>query len=100
MSISYYGRGGRLRNVYDGTEATGKGGYARKGDEAYEESPRAIQGFIRKVGEGRTPSREAVEYAEALGYSLAPDETYVRPFIRRVLRLRQKPDREDTITIK
>jgi hypothetical protein len=100
VSISYYGCGGRLRNVYDGAEATGKGGYTRKGDEAYEEAPRAIQGFIRKVGEGRTPSREAVEYAEALGYSLAPDETYVRPFIRRVLRLRQKPDREDTITIK
>ena len=53
-------------------------------------APRAIQGFIRKVGEGRTPSREAVEYAEALGYSLAPDETYVKPFIRRVLRLKQK----------
>lgn len=90
VSISYYGRGGRLRNAYDGAEAAGKGGCTRKGDEAYEEAPRAIQGFIRKVGEGRTPSREAVEYAEALGYSLAPDETYVKPFIRRVLRLKQK----------
>lgn len=95
VSINYYGRGGRLRNAYDGAEAAEKGGYTRKGDEAYEEAPRAIQGFIRKVGEGRTPSREAVEYAEALGYSLAPDETYVKPFIRRVLRLKQK-DAENT----
>ena len=46
VSISYYGRGGRLRNAYDGAEEAGKGGYTRKGDEAYEEAPRAIQGEL------------------------------------------------------
>ena len=33
---------------------------------------------------------QAVEYAKSLGYDLALDETYVRPFIRRVLRLKEK----------
>ena len=35
-----------------------------------------------KLPEGQTASEKAVAIAESLGYSLAPDETYVCPFER------------------
>lgn len=87
-----FGRGGKLQNVYDKTDETAEGYGARKGSDRYESEERTIQGYIRKVGQGRTPSVQAVEYARALGYDLEPDETYVRPFIKRVLRLKEKPE--------
>lgn len=51
-------------------------------NENYEARLRTVQGFTRKVGEGRKPSNEAVERAKALGFELAPDETYVQSFTR------------------
>ena len=89
MQTEVFGRGGKLKNVYDPEPET-EHRKVRKGNENYEEEDRAIQGFIRKVGKGKTPSPQAVEYAKSLGYDLALDETYVRPFIRRVLRLKEK----------
>jgi len=89
MRVEVFGRGGKLKNVYDPEPET-EHRKVRKGNENYEEEDRAIQGFIRKVGKGKTPSPQAVEYAKSLGYDLALDETYVRPFIRRVLRLKEK----------
>lgn len=59
-------------------------------DDKYESVERELAGFIRRVGPGKTPSAQAVAYAESLGYSLMPDETYVRPFTKHVLRLRRK----------
>lgn len=81
-----YGMGGKLRNVYD-KELDG----SRKNDDKYTHEERSIQGFIRKVGKGKKPSEQAVQYARSLGYELAPDETYVRPFITHVLRLKEAP---------
>ena len=85
-----FGRSGKLQNVYAAIDEVEEKYGARKGSDKYESEERSIQGFIRKVGQGRTPSEQAVEYARALGYDLEPDETYVRPFIKRVLRLKQK----------
>ena len=64
---------------------------SRKNDDKYTHEERSIQGFIRKVGKGKKPSEQAVQYARSLGYELAPDETYVRPFITHVLRLKEAP---------
>lgn len=89
-----FGLGGKLKNVFDGDEET-EYHALRKGNEKYTEEERAIQGYIRRVGKGRKPSEEAVAYAESLGYELAPDETYVRPFIRRVLRLKEAKNIEN-----
>lgn len=85
-----FGRSGKLQNVYAAIDEVEEKYGARKGSDKYESEERSIQGFIRKVGQGRTPSEQAVEYARALGYDLEPDETYVRPFIKRVLRLKEK----------
>lgn len=91
ITVEAFARGGKLYRTYGSNKAgehklTGP----RAGNEKYEATDRNIQGFVRKVGAGRSPSREAVERAEALGYQLAPDETYVQPFVRKVLRLRKK----------
>lgn len=89
MQVDVFGRGGKLKNVFDPEPET-EHRKTRKGSDDYEREDRAIQGFIRKVGKGKTPSPQAIEYAKSLGYELAADETYVRPFIRRVLRLKEK----------
>ena len=52
------------------------------GKDAYETTIKHINGYIRKLPEGQTASEKAVAIAESLGYSLAPDETYVCPFER------------------
>ena len=38
----------------------------------------------------RHASQEARELAESLGYDLEANETYVRPFIKQVFRLKEK----------
>ena len=52
------------------------------GKEGYESTMKHINGYIRKLPDGQTASEKAVAIAESLGYSLAPDETYVCPFER------------------
>ena len=85
ISAAAYGQGGKLRNVYDGTQ------HLRDGE--YEAAEASIQGYIRKLPAGQKASRDARELAESLGYDLEPNETYVRPFIRQVFRLKEKPER-------
>lgn len=90
ITAAKFSHGGKLKNNYradPNAEHTLRG--ARKGNDAYEEGTAAIQGYIRKVGISRSPSPEARARAEALGYDLAPDETYVQPFVRSVFRLKQ-----------
>ena len=82
LSATGYGQGGKLRNVYDGAP------YARNGD--YETTEASIQGYIRKLPAGQKASDEARSLAESLGYDLEPNETYVRPFIRQVFRLKER----------
>ena len=88
LEVRVFGRGGRPENVYHPTEEGRKLG-PRAGNDAYESETRSIQGFVRRVGAGRTPSEEARARGLALGYDLAPDETYVQPFIKTVLRLKE-----------
>ncbi len=70
-------RGGKVRPSYGDGVPQSRG--ARKGDEQYKEETRVVQGYIRKLGPGRSPSREAIERAAALGFSLELNETYVQP---------------------
>ena len=88
IQLKMIGHGGKLRKSYEKKSSSGKPQSKRIDDDKYVPEERTVQGFIRKVGEGRTASREAIERAEALGLYLAADETYVRPFIKTVLRLR------------
>ena len=85
MEVELFQRGGKPARLYRAGPSAD-----RKDDEKYESVERELAGFIRKVGPGKTPSAEAVAYAASLGFSLAPDETYVRPFTKHVLRLRRK----------
>ena len=75
-------RGGKLKRT-DGQES--EVDHKRDFDnDNYETKAKAIQGFTRKVGIGKTPSAEAVARAKALGFELALDETYVQPFIKQI----------------
>lgn len=88
-----FGMGGKLRSALDQDgEAVQRS--LRKNSDRYSEEERAVQGYIRKLAKGQNASDAAKEYAESLGYELAPDETYVRPFIRRVLRLKEAATKE------
>lgn len=82
LTLTAYGMGGQLRNTYDGQP------HCRDGE--YEAGEASIQGYIRRLPEGQKASQEARELAEILGYDLDPSETYVRPFIRQVCRLKEK----------
>lgn len=83
--------GGKLRNTYKSSDEHSLG-TARKGNDKYEAESRTIQGFIRRVPEGKKPSGKAIALAESLGYSLAPNETYVQPFIKQVFKLKRKEE--------
>ena len=85
-----FGLGGKLRNVYDGVQRP------RNGD--YETAEASIQGYIRKLPAGQKASEEARTLAESLGYDLEPNETYVRPFIRQVFRLKERTETSGTTT--
>lgn len=82
ISAEPFLRGGKLRRT-DGQES--EADHKRDFDnDNYETKAKAIQGFTRKVGIGKTPSAEAVARAKALGFELASDETYVQPFIKQI----------------
>lgn len=89
-----YIRGGKLKNVYDKSvdENFEMHRPLRKGNENYVYEERSVQGFIRKVGEHRHASENAIELAKSLGYELEDDETYVQPFIKQVLKLKAAQD--------
>ena len=92
IHVTPYGKGGKLLNMYhpERNESVSSPTGKRAGSDKYESEQKAIQGFIRRVGAVKSPSPEAVARAEALGYELAPNETYVQPFIRRQLKLKRK----------
>lgn len=82
-------QGGNLKNKYHSSE-THKSTGPRKGSDAYTSESKTIQGFIRKLPNGQKASEKAVALAESLGYDLTPNETYVQPFIKQVLKLKYK----------
>lgn len=98
LRISSYARGGRLRDAYHVSPAPeGRHGSKRRQGEYWREE-RNINGFIRRLPTGQTASAAAVAMAAKYGYDLAPDETYVRSFIRasvlKTLVSKEKPPTE------
>lgn len=92
-SIEVYNHAGKLINTYtrDGGTAIGSGPASKRlENDAYIREIKPIQGFVRKVGMGRRPSPEAVARGIALGYDLAPDETYVQGFFRATYKIKEK----------
>jgi len=90
-----YLQGGKLKNTYQANvDGEPREGTVRKGNDDFEKETKAIQGYIRKLPKNQTASQEAREYAEALGYDLNTDETFVRPFIKQVFRLKVKECQE------
>ena len=55
---------------------------SRKGQENYRQEIVSINGYVRKLPAGQKASDSAKKLAEELGLCLAPDETYVQPFLR------------------
>lgn len=88
-------QGGKLKNRLDpATEKESVSGVARKGNDTYTTETRAIQGFIRRLPEGQQPSEKAIALAESLGYDLAPNETYVQPFVKQVFKLKIRDEKK------
>lgn len=54
----------------------------------YYSEQRSINGYIRKLPKGSNASEQATNYAKQLGIELEQDETYVKPFIKHVLRVK------------
>lgn len=92
VSATAYGMGGKLKPVYCRDERTRVNLHR---DESYTHEDRAINGFIRRMPDGWVASEDAKRTAEELGYDLALNETYVRPFIRQTF-LRKRPDTDIT----
>lgn len=90
LSAMMYMHGGKLRNVYDREGEEHRTGTARIGNEDYETNQKNIQGFIRRLPEGQQASEQAILYAESMGYQLETNETFVRPFVKQVFKLRKK----------
>lgn len=84
ISVTAYAQGGKPKNHYQS-----KGDGSRTSDERYEAVPRPIQGYIRRLPDGQSASQEAKDRALELGFDLAANETYVQPFVRNILRLRE-----------
>lgn len=81
--------GGKLQNTY--RPSTG----SRIGNEDYTTETRTIQGFIRRLPDGRQASEKAIAIAESLGFDLELGYTYVQPFIKQVFKLKVKDDVEN-----
>lgn len=65
-----------------------EGLYHRYNRENYYSEQRPINGYIRKLPKGSNASEQATNYAKQLGIELEQDETYVKPFIKHVLRVK------------
>lgn len=90
LSPTGYLQGGKLRDTYhSNNDNIRHSGTARIGNDNYEQETKAIQGYIRRLPNNQSASEDAKALAESLGYDLALNETYVRPFTKQVFRLRE-----------
>ncbi len=90
ISADAYGQGRKLRDTYDGRT------HIREGN--YEKAEATIQRYVRRLPADKKTSMDARELAESLGYDLEVNETYVRPFIRQVFRLKEIEKHSDIIS--
>lgn len=92
-----YLHGGKLKDTYHSdTDSIHRSGTARIGNDNYAQEAKAIQGYIRKLPNNQSASDEAKALAESLGYDLASNETYVRPFIKQVFRLKERTSEDES----
>ena len=56
--------------------------------EKYRSEQKSINGYVRRLPIGSRASEEAMNYASLLGIELDSNETYVRPFIKTVLKVK------------
>ena len=82
---SIFRHGGKIKNTYDKSE---KRVYNRVND--YDEKEVTINGYIRNLPLGQTASEEAIRISRELGYDLPAGKTYVRPFIKHVIKIKEK----------
>ena len=89
--VTYYLKSGQEYGKEKGgknnkNEKNGFKVYDRKN---YKPEKTEINGYIRKLPVGQHASFEAKQFALNLGYDLSEDETFVRPFVKNVLRVRE-----------
>ena len=84
-----YGIGGQLRDVYNKEPARGSQSGKRRDDDRFAPKDMLINATIRRLPDGQKASQQAIENARRLGYTLAPGETFVLPFIKRVFYLKE-----------
>lgn len=77
VTVSFIQMGGKLK-----VPATGLPKRLIAYQNGYDSSVKHISGYIRKLPDGQKASDKAVKMAEALGYKLNSNETYVLPFER------------------
>ena len=81
--------GGALRNQYHPEKNEEQRTGLRSG-ERYTRENRSIQGYIRTLPLGQSASEHAISTAVSLGYRLRKNETYVQPFVKQVVKLKDK----------
>lgn len=62
--------------------------YRKYNRENYYSEQKSINGYIRRLPVGNSASEQALEYAKMLGIVLEQNETYVKPFVKSVLRVK------------
>lgn len=83
--VQFFYEGGKPRNYLESAVTPKLRTYSR---ENYKEEKKAINGYIRKLPAGQNQSEDAVAYAKNLGIELNNDETFVKPFIKTVLKMK------------
>ena len=84
-----YGVGGQLRDEYNKVSDHSNRNGKRKNDGRFAQKDMLINATIRRLPDGKKASQQAIENARRLGYTLAPGETFVLPFIKRVFYLKE-----------
>ncbi len=95
IDIKHFPIGGALANVYaKSSNQISPNEPKRKNLEAkcLEKQNVMVNGYIRRLPDGQRASQAAQEMALRLGYDLAPNETYVSPFIKRIFKLKNDED--------
>lgn len=85
---SYKSVNGYIRNLPLGQTTSYEASYKPYNRENYRQEVKSVNGYIRNLPLGQTASYEAVSYAASLGIVLDKNETYVKPFIKTVLKIK------------
>lgn len=81
LDIKAFGRSGKIKDIYHKMNAKKA---SHRDMNHYDKEDRQINVIIRTLPDGHKASNEAKALAEQYGYELAPNQTFVRPFIKQV----------------